>query len=240
MKRITLFSIFLIFSILAFVLIMGQIACEKPPTRRAVRRDKRVAALKTALKSDSHETRVKAVEKLANMGPQALGAVEALIETLGDENAELRAYSALALGKICKPSADAGVPVPEAVVPALRSSMTDTDGLVRVWSALAMFRILPQAEPEIKVIADVLENMGKSQVRIQAAVAIIKIGPRAKDAVPALITALDSPGVRRHAAYALGAIGPEAGDAIGALTEVSRKGGAAGQAAKDAIEKIRK
>jgi HEAT repeat protein len=237
MKRITLFSIF---SILVFVLIMGQVACEKPPTRRAVRRDKRVAALKTALKSDSHETRVKAVEKLANMGQQARGAVEAIIETLGDENAELRAHSALALGKICTPSADADFPVPEAVVPALRKSMTDTDGLVRVWSALAMFRILPQAEPEIKVIADVLENKGKSQVRIQAAVAIYKMGPRGKDAVPALIIALDSPGVRRHAAYALGAIGPDASDAIGALTKVSRQRGAAGQAAKDAIENIRK
>jgi HEAT repeat protein len=234
MKRITFLTM------VGSVLMMGQIACEKPPTHREVRNTKRVDAQIAALKSDSHDANIKAAEKLANMSERAIGAVDALIAALGDENAELRAYAALALGKICRPPADLTSPAHDAAVQALRKSLKDTDGLVRVWSALALFRIEPEAPPEIETIGEVVANKGNTDVRIQAAVAIVQIGPRAKEAVGALITALSSPGVRRHAAYALGAIGPDAKEAIGALTRVSGGSGAAGDAAKTAIEQIRK
>jgi len=221
------------------LLIMGQIGCQKPQPRRAARHDKRFEALTTALKSGSQEASIEAAETLANMGGEASGAVETLIEALGGENAELRAYAASALGKICRSAGGAKVVVPAAVVPALRKALEDPDGLVRVWSALALFRIAPEADPEIKVMADVLEK-GKTQMRIQAAVAIVEIGPRGKAAVPALITALDSPAVSRHAAYALGAIGPDAKDAITALTGVAGTAGPAGDAARVALEQIRR
>jgi HEAT repeat protein len=48
--------------------------------------------------------------------------------------------------------------------------------------------------------------------REKAAVALAKLGPGAKDAVPALMKALDDPeeDVRRRIPYALGRIGPAA------------------------------
>ena len=233
MKQVTLFTT------VVSVLIMGQIACQKPQSRRAARHDKRLEALTKALKSDSREASIEAAEGLANMAGKAIDAVGALVETLGGEDAELRAYAAFALGKICQRGGGSTLPVPAAVVPALRKSLEDPDALVRVWSVLALFRVAPEADPEIKVIADVLEKKGNADTRIQAAVAIKLMGPRGKDAVPALITALKSPSVSRHAAYALGAIGPDAKDAVTALTRVAGRGGDAGDAAQIAIEQIR-
>ena len=233
MKRVILFTT------VVSVLIMGQIACQKPQSRRAARHDKRLEALTKALKSSKQEECIDAAEGLANMAGAAIDAVGALVEALSGENAELRAYAALALGKICQRGGGSTLEVPAAVVPALRKSLEDTDALVRVWSALALFRVAPEADPEIKVIADVLEKKGNVDVRIQAAVAVKLMGPRGKDAVPALITALKNRGVRRHAAYALGAIGPDAKDAVTALIRVAGSGGDAGDAAQIAIEQIR-
>src|SRR5262249_30913902 len=57
--------------------------------------------------------------------------------------------------------------------------------------------------------------------RVEAAQAIEKIGPAAKDAVPALIQTLkdNDPDVREGAARALGEIGPGAKDAVPALVD---------------------
>ena len=90
----------------------------------------------------------------------------------------------------------------------------------------------------VKVISDALNSEAPAQVRIEAAIAVVQMGPRGKGAVPALIAALDSSSVRRHAAYALGAIGPDASAAIGALTRISGRPGPIGAAARTAIERI--
>ena len=225
---------------LAILLISGQIACEKPPNRRASRHDKRVEALKKALKSDNLEESVKSAVKLSNMGPKAINAAGTLVEVMGGENAKLRAYAAFALGKICKSTGNSTSEIRDAVIPALRKTLEDPDDLVRAWSVLALFRVDPEADPAIEVISDLLEQKGDTDMRIQAAGVVVQMGPRGKGAVPALIKALGSPPVSRHAAYALGAIGPDAKDAIKALTRVVGMGGAAGDAAEVAIEQIRK
>jgi hypothetical protein len=58
-----------------------------------------------------------------------------------------------------------------------------------------------------------------SEVRMQAALVLARIGPDAFDAVPELTALLDdeSEGVRKAAARALGQIGPAAGSAVPAL-----------------------
>lgn len=60
---------------------------------------------------------------------------------------------------------------------------------------------------------------GEDNAKVDALVEIGKAGPRAADAVPALIEALKSKDetVRRMAAYALGQIGPKAKAAVPAL-----------------------
>jgi len=215
------------------VTLAGQIGCSKPPTRREARRNKRVETLTKTLSGEDPEAGVRAAEQLANMGPAAAGAAPALIDALGAESAMVRAYAAAALGKICKSAGDA--------TRALRKSLEDPDGTVRVWSALALFRIEPDADPEIKVIADVLADRKlPTQARIEAAVAVVQMGPKGKGAVKALIAALEKSTIRRHAAYALGAIGPDAGEAVDALRRVAGMPGPAGQAARTAIKQIQK
>jgi len=62
---------------------------------------------------------------------------------------------------------------------------------------------------------------GYCEVRKDAAFALGRIGPRAKDAVPSLIRSLkdENKHVRREAVWALGAIGPSAKAAVPALTK---------------------
>jgi len=226
-------------TLLIVVFSIGLIGCEKPPSRREQRHTERVGSLAKALRSESHAEGVKAAETLANLGDRAAGSASALVEALGAENAELRAHAARTLGKVFQHKGNSTPEVPDTVVPALRKSLEDDNALVRVWTALALFKIQPQADLEIKVLTDLLEKPGKALVRVEAAVAIVEMGPRAKDAVPALITALKSQRVSRHAAYALGAIGPDAGEAIPELTKLSGRSGAAADAARAALEQIR-
>ncbi|MBT3201380.1 MAG: HEAT repeat domain-containing protein [Phycisphaerales bacterium] len=235
MKRTALLAI------AVFVLLTGHLGCDKaPPTRHAERQNKRLEALIAGLKSDSKTNRIRAAEKLANMGSVASGAAADIIEAMDSDDAELRAYAARALGRICQPAAGSAPPQADTVVPALRKKLADPDAMVRVWSAFSLFQILPDADPEIKVLADVVQTRGDAQARIQAAVAIGEMGPRGKGAVPALIAALSSRSVNRHAAYALGMIGPDAKDAIGALLRLSGRSGPAADAARTALEHIRK
>jgi len=235
MKRTALLAI------VVSLLVMGPIGCEEaPPTRQAKRQTKRLEALTAALKSDTQKDRIQAAEKLANMGRSAIGATEAIVEALNSDDAELRAYAARALGRICQPDAGSTAPISDTLVPALRKTLADPDAMARVWSAFSLFQILPDADPEIKVLADVVQTRGDVQARIQAAVAIGEMGPRGKGAVSALIVALSSPSVNRHAAYALGMIGPDAKDAIDVLTRLSGRSGPAADAARIAIDQIRK
>jgi HEAT repeat protein len=80
-------------------------------------------------------------------------------------------------------------------------------------------------------------------VRRQAAVALEKLGPDAKSAVPALQAALRDPDqfVRRFAARALGAIGPAAAPAVNDLVQMLRaENREEAEAAVSALAKIGK
>jgi HEAT repeat protein len=75
-----------------------------------------------------------------------------------------------------------------------------------------------------------------------AAQALGKMGPGAKDAVPALTKALGDQNalLRLCAARALGEIGPAAKDALPKLQEMAEKDIKVRQTATEAIEKIQK
>ena len=221
------------------VLIMGQVGCQKPPTRREVRQDKRLEEMKKALVSDgSLEERLIAAERLANMGAKAAGAAAAIIQVMGNDNdtEELRAHAVWALGKIFKSTEGSTLEVPDMVVSALQKALKDPSDLVRIRAVLSKARIFPDQEPEMEILLEMFDK--NNDLKMEAARAAACMGPRGKGAVPVLIRELKNTVVGYHAACALGKIGPGAKEAIPALTRVAGSGGQAGPAAREAIKLI--
>jgi HEAT repeat protein len=144
-------------------------------------------------------------------------AVSALITALQDENSNVRANAAYALGLIGKDAKFA--------VSALITAFQDQESNVRFSAAYALGKIGEEAKSAVPALITalqdrdedyiaVLQYQGVSQflrrsIRSDAAYALGQIGEETKSTVPALITALqdENSTVRSNAAYALGLIG---------------------------------
>jgi HEAT repeat protein len=169
--------------------------------------------------------------------------VHALINALGDANADVQMIAAYALRDIesrrneivpalieALGDPDANMrrgaaralgeirPKAKETVPALIRTLGDPDAGVRRFAALALGEMGPGAKEAVPALIKTLDDPD-AHVRGVAAFALGEIRPEAKEAVPALMKALDDPDrtVRDDAAYALGKIGPDAKDAIPAL-----------------------
>ncbi|MCP4376907.1 MAG: hypothetical protein GY794_12105 [bacterium] len=235
MKRIALFTTVIT------VLIMGQMGCQKPPTRRETRQNKRFEAMKKTLVSadGTLEERLRAAEKLANMGEKATGAADAIIQVMGDENdvEKLRAHAIWALGKIYKSTEGSKLEVPDTVVSALQKALEDSSDLIRIRAVSSKARMFPDQEPEMKILLEIFDK--SNDLKMEAARAAGCMGARGKEAVPVLIRELKNSVVGYHAACALGEIGPDAKEAIPVLTRMAGRGGVAGPAAREAIKLIK-
>jgi len=103
-------------------------------------------------------------------------------------------------------------------VPALLHALSKPSCEIEMQAACqkALKAIGPAATPELVAAL----RSGQPKMRFQAAMAIVKLGPLARDAVGPLTGALENDpdySVRTAAATALGAIGPAASPALGAL-----------------------
>ncbi|MEJ5343928.1 MAG: HEAT repeat domain-containing protein [Chloroflexus sp.] len=161
--------------------------------------------LRRALKQDHLRERV--AEALAKLG---IPAVPALVQALGDGDADVREAAAAALGRIGDAAA-----VP-ALVPVLRDGYAD----VREAAAAALGQI---GAPAVPALVQALGD-GDANVRRAAAAALGQIGDAA--AVPALVRALGDGErqVREAAAAALGQIGDA--QAVPALVRALKYGNA--------------
>ncbi len=123
-----------------------------------------------------------AVQILADIGGGAEEAVPRLVDTLEDEDPEVRRWSAEALGNVALAE--------PAVVSGLKKQMKDTDGDVRRTAALALARLGPAAESAVPELSDGLSDDNR-YARGNAAEALRRIGtPAALNAlIPALTTA---------------------------------------------------
>ena len=193
-----------------------------------------------ALKSDDDEVEARAAARLAAMGTAAAPAVEALTAELEDENPQTRAQAAKALGRIgdaAKPAAkalaraiadkDASVrrsaigalrrikPGEDMVVPLMIEALASTDDATRLSAVRSL------AEFGEAIVPTMIKGMSDDRTVYWACLVLGEVGPKAKDAVPALATALEHkhPEVRHEAAYALRSIGPDAKDAVPQLTK---------------------
>ena len=103
----------------------------------------------------------------------------------------------------------------------LVSGLKDSNPEVRIAAAWAISQVAPNSNaPAVKALEQALSDQD-ARVRTLAAVALRQTGPRAADATPELIVALNDPVacVRAPAADALGAMGPVARGAITPLAE---------------------
>ena len=123
----------------------------------------------------------------------------------------------------------------------LIKALDSSDELSRAASASALGHMGPVAARCVPKLVELLAARKAFRARIQAMLALARMGPAAKEAIDPLITALGDPApkFRELAAHALGAIGPTAERAIGPLTKATRdQEGTVQSAAKKALARI--
>lgn len=202
----------------------GALGAIGPAAKNAVPQLQKLLASKNAV------IRTHVASALGDLGPAAEGAVGDLSALLEEPNAEVRRESAEALGKIG--------PAAKTAVHALLGALEDDAGAVTVHAALALSRIGPEAVPELiealkdeptrQLIVAILGDIGepaKGAVETltgyladpkldpefgrEVLLALAKIGPEAKAAIPALIKILEDEEhpLRAGAAFALAKLG---------------------------------
>jgi HEAT repeat protein len=149
------------------------------------------------------QSRSEALLALAATDADPKKVVPAAIEALHSQREDVRCAACFALGRIGTPAA--------AAVPELLTRLGDSDqcGALAAWALVRIAPDSPQvARQLVPIFVKALENCDAS-VRIEAAASLQRMGPLAKDAIPALKRAsADSDGtVHAAAVAALGAVG---------------------------------
>jgi HEAT repeat protein len=123
----------------------------------------------------------------------------------------------------------------------LERMLRDPKAEVQAQGAYGLSRLGAQALP---AVATLIEGLTKEPlVRQYSALALGEIGPEAREAVPALIAALQDPewAVRRQAALALGQIGADARTSVASLQKLTRdRDSLVRKAAQQALQQIQR
>jgi HEAT repeat protein len=169
-----------------------------------------VPALIDVLNGPNWDMRVCAAEALSRIGPPAVAAVPSLIRAIEHSDPQhdaeiLSLHAVRALGRI-GPEAKAAVPILNQLLE--KKNGNDLD-VVKALDGIGA--------PPVRILADAVLRDGDPS----AAYELAWLGPKAREAVPALRTALTDkrPQVRFSAAEALAFIDPPAADAIPVLIE---------------------
>lgn len=221
------------------------------------------------------KVRDKAVEVLAGWGAEAEPAVPRILHHLRNVEPAIRSSAAEALARMGVPEAAGG----------LERACRDSDARVRAWAHAGLARMKGDCQEHMEQVAELLESgaapgeageamatmdcvnkdvvglliraLGKNDddIRVAAARAVGRIGPRAAAAVPALMGTLgDEKNFRlRYAALvALAGLGPKAAPAVPLLSRVledraprfrelaANALGAIGTAARPAVGRLQK
>ncbi len=190
------------------------------------------------LKGNQVETRLDAMMRLADHGPQAAAAVPDLIEALQKGDDHLRLSAAITLGRIGKAavqpltrlltSKDVDTryysvwalawvgPAASTAAPAVSTLLADDDVEVRRRAAHALSHIAP--DPKI-VLPALWRRLNEPDAVVWKAVSGALVRFRAR-AVPGLCAALDEKQTCLRAAEVLGAIGADAAEAVPVLRKL--------------------
>lgn len=176
-----------------------------------------VSTLVAFLKDTSEQVRINAARALLLIGARpTTSLLPALIEALKDKRPEVRCGVARVL--------QAGGAESKLAIPFLAQSLKDGDPSVRIEAAIALLALSPESDTvPLSLLLEGLQNP-LPDVHSRAAYAIGKLGPAAKEAIPALVQILKKglTNERAWAAIAIGNIGPEAKDVSPALLEALR------------------
>jgi HEAT repeat protein len=166
--------------------------------------------LRDALRDPDGHVRVFAAEAITGIDLKSLPPLDTLLAALQDGDQDVRGAAAAALAGL---GARAGDAVP-AFLAALR---LDKDKYVRSVAAYALGQIVPRCKPPredrdtvLDALARALQRDTAGDVRFWSARALLKFGPDAQRALPALTTALkeDRSAVAEVAADVLARLGP--------------------------------
>ncbi|MFO0968245.1 MAG: HEAT repeat domain-containing protein [Gemmataceae bacterium] len=126
------------------------------------------------LKASKEESRLDALRALAELGPRAAPALEAVLALFDDASVDVRFVSAEAAGRMGKAS-----------VSRLAKLLAAKSGEVRYLAALALSFAKGEAEPAAPALMRALED-DQADVRYKAAYALGRMAPRGEKAIPAL------------------------------------------------------
>jgi len=196
-----------------------------PPSARAQDINERISSSLRDLKSKDALVRANAAERLGNSASlgspeydreQMRKAIPALTAAMKDTDSSVRSAAAMALGNI---PGDMRV-----TIPALIDALQDKDETVRTNAMRSLGTIGQSPELAVPALVGGLKREIPGDARESASEALIKFGPAAKPAVPALIALLNENDLSLDTSVApvLGAIGPGAQDAEPALLAILR------------------
>jgi len=183
---------------------------------RAMLSPSSVPGLIMMLKDPDDQVRIKALQLVRIMGPDAKAAIPALIEAVRDPDVMVRT---VAIGAI-------GAMGPDAVqaLPVLREALSDERmfGMAAAGAAIMIGRLGEPAKPAVPDLIALLRRRGMGGTG-GALIAFTELGPVAEDAAPVVIETLketQDAAVVNLCLSALAAIGPAAKPALPQLLEI--------------------
>jgi HEAT repeat protein len=182
-----------------------------------------VPALVSALNDDDAEVRWRAAAAVGLIGATDSGCIEAVAELLRDEDAYVRDRVAEVLGRLGRPTAD--------ITTALRAASRTDNPRERVWPLFALALLSDRSTAGLHALSSMIRDehpLGgdsslvppRSDIRLTACGALIRLGPVAAPVVPFLITMTrdEDDALAALAVEALGAVGPGAAAAVPTLS----------------------
>jgi HEAT repeat protein len=147
-------------------------------------------------------------EGFARIGPRS---VQALREALTSDQKTTRSAALRSLGMIASGDNAAVRDLVKPAIPDLINALRDKDDDVRMWAAIALGHIGPDAVSAVEPLVGLLKDEQNAQVISSAIRSLGEIGPGAKPALPILVAMVQNPGypARVFATQAFWRIGPK-------------------------------
>jgi HEAT repeat protein len=132
------------------------------------------------LKDRDASMRSNVASSLGAHGPRAKAAIPALLLALNDAHASVRGNAAWALGRITSEKE-----MIAEIAPRLRALLKDKDALPRVQAAWSLWKLTGNTKETVPILTETFEKK-ETLIIMTAVYALAGMGPKAKDAIPAL------------------------------------------------------